>query len=496
MSKKSTELEKISDDEEEIYGLEEPTLRKQKQPAYGKPDGQVELYHGIDESVTSPERKGEENGNTIKRNGSVEKKKTDEDDLLLQMALAEELGFSEDGMPVEVSSLISGIETTRRKSSSTSLQDTAFSSLDILEGLRGKELRESTKLPTLSSSMITRLAENERMEGLIDQIKLDPTSLGKYIEKNMEIDPELFELVEDHMSILQDLVLGPLPNDGIYDEEAQETSNIDNCKTVFAHGSGAKNNPVCLDDDDSSEDTDKERKGAFMENFENNPKRKKTNSGHREIVVSLIESEDELPETYEKDENDEILSCNKNKVTEERKMQKRNRKSSVEDNQSFIRDTQKDMSLEKDAKECNVEVSIEGKTHDALLQDFLEHEGTEFNLIEQEQTLLFDQLRQRNKDELPTKDKLNDDENPRRLEGELENETQKTGIETDDNFKKGSNKENYEKKREISESDQRALDRLLELGQGAFDRKEVLRAYDMAKRNETDAASLLFLGEF
>merc|ERR1712146_516700 len=141
-------------------------------------------------------------------------------------------------------------------------------------------------------------------------------------------------------------------------------------------------------------------------------------------------------------------------------------------------------------------VSTTKKEQEELLEEFLNQEGAELNFIEQEQALLYDELMQRRKDQFSDEDKAMSDENKSTSVEKLDKEIHQESTAVDDTFKKGSNKENYEKKREISESDEKALGRLLELGQGAFDRTAVLRAYDMAKRNETDAASLLFLGEF
>ena len=147
-----------------------------------------------------------------------------------------------------------------------------------------------------------------------------------------------------------------------------------------------------------------------------------------------------------------------------------------------------------------LEVPSKERSHEQLLQEFLEQEGRELNLIEQEQALLYDELMQRTKDDSSESAKPTDIENFTKREvistKDKRSEELREGIGTEDVCSRGSNKENYGEKIEISESDQKAVDRLLELGQGEFNRKDVLRAYDKAKRNETDAASLLFLGEF
>merc|ERR1712146_252299 len=159
-------------------------------------------------------------------------------------------GFGEDGMSGEISSSVQVADSGKIKHNDGSYPALP---LDLLMDFGGKETKAMTEKPQLTSSMITQLAESERMEGLINQIKSDPTSLGKYIEKNMEIDPELFELVQDHMSILQDFVLGEVVDDERYDEQVQMHSKTENWKNNIGHGSGAKNNPVCLDDDDDED---------------------------------------------------------------------------------------------------------------------------------------------------------------------------------------------------------------------------------------------------
>merc|ERR1712146_54370 len=224
-------------------------------------------------------------------------------------------------------------------------------------------------------------------------------------------------------------------------------------------------------------------------------------SNDSEMVVSLLESDDEISESAPIEENNEKANLSDNQTTSEFTWGQR--RASTEDKGNLISNNKNYSSSDSKLKEeigDRLEVPSKERSHEQLLQDFLEEEGRELDLIEQEQALLYDGMMQRTKDGSSESVKPTDIENFAKIEvistKDEKREELREGIGTEDIFSKGPNKENYGEKIEISESDQKAVDRLLELGQGEFNRKDVLRAYNKAKRNETDAASLLFLGEF